>query len=159
MNDARRRSQLGHVSSEERPDEMLPAATQARQHATVRQVHETELIEDYVELIADLIDATGEARAAEVARRMDVRQATVAKMINRLAERGLVETAPYRPLHLTDSGRLMAERSRERHAVVLRFLRALGVPEDTARIDAEGIEHHVSEETLELMRRHGGGER
>lgn len=159
MSDARQLNRLGHVSSEARPDEMLPAATHARQHATVRQVHETELIEDYVELIADLIDATGEARAAEVARRMDVRQATVAKMINRLAERGLVETAPYRPLHLSESGRRMAEHSRERHAVVLRFLRSLGVSEDTARIDAEGIEHHVSEETLELMRRHGGSER
>lgn len=157
MSNMSHHNRLGHVSSEARPDEMLPAATQARQHATVRQVHETELIEDYVELIADLIDATGEARAAEVARRMDVRQATVAKMINRLTERGLVETAPYRPLHLTDSGRRMAEHSRERHAVVLRFLRSLGVSEDTARIDAEGIEHHVSEETLELMRRHGGG--
>lgn len=146
------RHRPGPVSTENRPDEMLPAATHARQHATVRQVHETELIEDYVELIADLIDATGQARAAEVARRMDVRQATVAKMIGRLNERGLVTSEPYRPLHLTDEGRRMAERSRERHAVVLRFLLALGVSEDTARIDAEGIEHHVSDETLELMR-------
>ncbi len=154
MTDPRRR-RPDPVSTDERPDEMLPAATQARQHATVRQVHETELIEDYVELIADLIDTTGEARAAEVARRMDVRQATVAKMIGRLSERGLVTSEPYRPLHLTEDGRHMAARSRERHAVVLRFLLALGVSEDTARIDAEGLEHHVSEETLELMRRYG----
>lgn len=144
------------VSTENRPAEMLPAATHARQHATVRQVHETELIEDYVELIADLIDTTGEARAAELARRMDVRQATVAKMIGRLNERGLVTSEPYRPLHLTEDGRRMAEHSRERHAVVLRFLVALGVSEETARIDAEGIEHHVSEETLDLMRHYGG---
>jgi DtxR family manganese transport transcriptional regulator len=46
----------------------------------------------------------------------------------------------------------MAEASRERHAVVLQFLRTLGVSEDTALSDAEGIEHHVSEETLAAMR-------
>jgi DtxR family manganese transport transcriptional regulator len=119
----------------------------------VREAHETELIEDYIELIADLVDVEGEARAVEVARRLGVRQATVAKMVRRLEERGLVATAPYRPIHLTEAGRTMAESSRRRHAVVLGFLRAMGVSEATARIDAEGIEHHVSDETLELMRR------
>lgn len=139
----------------ERAAPMPSADAQARQHTSVREAHETELIEDYVELIADLVDAGGEARSVELARRMGVRQATVAKMIRRLADRGLVVTEPYRPIHLTDSGREMAERSRERHAIVLGFLRALGVSDATARIDAEGIEHHVSDETLELMRRFG----
>lgn len=134
---------------------MPPVDTHARQHASVREAHETELIEDYVELIADLIDHDGAARAVEIARRMGVRQATVAKMVRRLAEHELVVTEPYRPIFLTGAGRRMAERSRERHAIVLRFLRHLGVSDETARIDAEGIEHHVSEETLELMRRYG----
>lgn len=132
---------------------MPSAEAQARQHTSVREAHETELIEDYIELIADLVDVEGEARAVEVARRLGVRQATVAKMVRRLEERGLVATAPYRPIHLTEAGRTMAESSRRRHAVVLGFLRAMGVSEATARIDAEGIEHHVSDETLELMRR------
>lgn len=134
-------------------DRMPSADAQARQHASVREAHETELIEDYVELVADLVDAKGEARAVEIARRMGVRQATVAKMVARLRERGLVTSEPYRAIFLTDAGRHVAERSRERHAVVLAFLRHLGVSDDTARIDAEGIEHHVSDETLELMRR------
>jgi len=139
---------------------MPPVDTQARQHASVREAHETELIEDYVELLADLIDTDGAARAVEIARRMGVRQATVAKMIRRLAEQGLVVTEPYRPVYLTRAGRAMAERSRERHAVVLSFLRRLGVSDTTARVDAEGIEHHVSAETLDLMRRFAaaGGE-
>ena len=130
-----------------------PAEQQARQHASVREAHETELIEDYVELIAELIDHDGEARAVDIARRLGVRQATVAKMVRRLDQRGLVTAEPYRSIFLTESGRSMAERSRERHAVVLAFLRAIGVSEATARIDAEGIEHHVSEETLAVMRR------
>jgi DtxR family manganese transport transcriptional regulator len=146
------RSRLSHVSSPDHPGEMLPADAHARQHARVRKAHETELVEDYVELIADLIDAKGEARAVEIARRMDVRQATVAKMIRRLRDNGLVTSEPYRAVFLTDAGRAMAETSRTRHSVVLAFLRWLGVSEETALQDAEGIEHHVSDETLAAMR-------
>lgn len=154
-----RYSRLAHVTSTDRPGEMLPADTHARQHARVRKAHETELVEDYVELIADLIDAKGEARAVEIARRMDVRQATVAKTVRRLREQGLVSSEPYRAIFLTDEGRRMAEASRERHAVVLDFLRWLGVSEETALQDAEGIEHHVSGETLDAMRRICGAAR
>jgi DtxR family manganese transport transcriptional regulator len=142
---------LSHVSTDS--GELLTADAHARQHASVRKAHETELIEDYVELVADLIDAKGEARAVEIAQRMGVRQATVAKMVRRLQDRGLVESEPYRAIFLTDDGRAMAESSRTRHAVVLAFLRALGVPEETALRDAEGIEHHVSDATLSAMRR------
>lgn len=144
---------LEHVTSSEHPDEMLAPDVHARQHVHVRKAHETELVEDYVELIADLIDAKGEARAVELAQRMGVTQATVGKMIRRLDERGLVTSEPYRSIFLTDAGRRMAEASRSRHITVLRFLRALGISETTARHDAEGIEHHVSSETLAAMQR------
>jgi len=133
--------------------ELLDPDTHARQYSNVRKAHETELIEDYVELIADLLQAKGEARAVELAQRMGVTQATVGKMIRRLDEAGLVTSQPYRSIFLTDAGIRMAQVSRKRHLVVLRFLRALGVSETTARQDAEGVEHHVSEETLELMQR------
>lgn len=137
------------------PDQpSMPAPDEhARQHASVRHAHETELVEDYVELIADLIDSDGEARAVELARRFGVSQATVAKMLNRLVERGLIVRERYRAILLTDTGRALAERSRARHALVLDFLRSLGVPEESARLDAEGIEHHAGNDTLEAMRR------
>lgn len=156
---------LEHVSARSNPERMIAPDVHARQHARVREAHQTELIEDYVELIADLIDTKGEARAVEVARRLGVRQATVGKMVGRLRELGLIESEPYRAIFLTDEGRRMAEASRERHAVVLRFLRAIGVSEETAMADAEGIEHHVSEETLQAFQRvaarleKNGGER
>jgi len=137
-------------------DMLPPAELHVRQHASVRKAHETELIEDYLELICELIDQEGEARAVDIASRMGVRQATVTKMVQRLAERGLVTAAPYRSIFPTEKGRTMARRSRERHVIVLRFLRALGVSEETARIDAEGMEHHVSEETLAAMQRFTG---
>ena len=134
-------------------DVLPPTEQHARQYAAVRDAHETELIEDYVELIGDLIEHKGEARATDVAARMGVSQATVARMVRRLNELGYVSSEPYRSLFLTDEGRRMAAWSRERHAVVLRFFRALGVDDATARIDAEGVEHHVSEKTLKLMER------
>jgi len=138
-------------SGEDHP--AMPAPDeQARQHASVRHAHETELVEDYVELIADLIDSRGEARAIDLAHRFGVGQATVSKMLRRLVERGLVLREPYRAILLTDAGRRLAELSRERHALVLDFLLALGVKEASARRDAEGIEHHVSDDTLEAMR-------
>jgi DtxR family manganese transport transcriptional regulator len=149
----RKYGRLEHVASPDRPDEMLAPEAHARQHAHVREAHKTELIEDYVELIADLIDAKGEARSVELAQRMGVTQATVGKMIRRLQERGLVTSEPYRSLFLTDAGRRMAEASRRRHIIVLRFLRALGISENAARQDAEGIEHHVSDEALAAMQR------
>lgn len=135
-------------------DALPPASEHARQYAAVRDAHETELIEDYVELIGDLLDYEGEARSTDVAARMGVSQATVARMVRRLNDLGYVVSEPYRSLFLTDKGREMAEWSRQRHAVVLAFLRSLGIEDATARIDAEGMEHHVSEETLKVMRQH-----
>ncbi len=144
---------LDHVLRNDATGELLDPKAHARQYSYVRKAHETELVEDYVELIADLIDAKGEARAVELAQRMGVTQATVGKMIRRMTDTGLVTSEPYRSIFLTDAGKRMADASRQRHIVVLRFLRALGVSEVTARQDAEGVEHHVSSETIEIMRR------
>jgi DtxR family manganese transport transcriptional regulator len=111
------------------------------------------LAEDYLELIADLIEDGNEARQVDIAARMGVAQPTVAKMLSRLAAEGLVTRKPYRGVFLTAAGRAVAEESRARHQTVEAFLRSLGVSAETARIDAEGIEHHVSSETLAAFRR------
>ena len=118
-----------------------------------REARRSELAEDYVELIADLIGDGGEARQVDIAARLGVAQPTVAKMLKRLSEDGLVQQRPYRGVFLTEAGRILADQARERHQVVERFLCALGVSPETARRDAEGIEHHVSGETLEAFRR------
>jgi DtxR family transcriptional regulator, manganese transport regulator len=118
-----------------------------------RADHQTELIQDYVELIAELIDERKEARGSDIALRLGVANATVVKMLKRLHERGLIEQQPYRPIFLTVDGWKMAEDGRRRHETVENFLLALGVSPETARIDSEGIEHHVSTETLKAMSR------
>ncbi len=124
-----------------------------------RESRRFELVEDYVELIADLIDDAGEARQIDIARRLGVAQPTVAKMVKRLADDGLISQRPYRGVFLTEAGRKLAETSRSRHQIVEEFLRALGISPGNARIDAEGIEHHVSEETLATFQAFSAGKR
>lgn len=119
----------------------------------VREAHRRELIDDYVELISDLIREVGEARQVDMAARLGVSQPTVAKMLKRLASVGLIEQIPWRGVFLTAEGEKLAQESRERHQIVESFLLVLGVSPDIARRDAEGMEHHVSEETLECFRR------
>jgi DtxR family manganese transport transcriptional regulator len=117
----------------------------------MRQARQMEVAEDYVELIADLIAEEGEARAVDLAERFGVSNATVNKTLARLQREYLVQTRPYRSIFLTDAGTEMAKASRRRHQIVLGFLHAIGVPAEAAAIDAEGIEHHVSEETLAVF--------
>ncbi len=132
----------------------LPAAdTQAARFSRARTRDRSAVTEDYVELIADLLDALGEARAVDLAHRLGVTQATVAAAIARLQRDGLVETRPYRGLFLTHAGRAAAQAARHRHSVVVRLLLALGLDQATAEADAEGIEHHVSEATLRAFER------
>ena len=119
----------------------------------VRAAHQTELAEDYVELIADLIDERGEARGTDIAMRLGVANATVVKTLKRLQDAGLVAQEPYRAIFLTAEGWSMADGGRRKHKLVESFLLYLGVSAETARIDSEGIEHHVSEETLRAMAR------
>jgi DtxR family transcriptional regulator, manganese transport regulator len=124
---------------------------QAEGFATVRQAHESEMAEDYVELIAELIDSFGEARPVDIAGRLGVKAPTVTKNISRLKAAGLVRSEKYRAVFLTDRGRALAEACRRRHRIVVSFLQRLGVEEDVAERDAEGIEHHVSEVTLRAL--------
>ena len=121
---------------------------QAERFKRVREAHQTELAEDYVELIDDLIAETGEARVVDLAGRLGVTNATVNNTIQRLQRDGLVTAKPYRAIFLTERGQEMATTARDRHRIVLEVLLALGVDAATAELDAEGIEHHVSEATL-----------
>lgn len=136
------------------PDLPLPAAdTHSEGFRHTRQARRNALQEDYVELIAALMADGGEARQVDIAQRLGVAQPTVAKAIHRLIAEGLVVKRPYRGVFLTPAGERVAKASHARHETVESFLKALGVDPDTARIDAEGIEHHVSEQTLRAFRR------
>lgn len=132
-------------------DDLRSAETQAGAFQAVREARRSELAEDYVELIAELIAHFGEARPVDIASRLGVTAPTVAKTLDRLARDGLVMRARYRSVFLTDQGRALAEECRVRHDIVVRFLIRLGLDAETAEQDAEGIEHHVSARTLALF--------
>lgn len=127
-------------------------SSRAERFQRVRDAHQTEMAEDYVELIADLIDEKGEARVVDLAEGLGVTMPTVNNAIQRLQRDGLVTTKPYRAIFLTERGQEMAVAARERHRLVVELLLALGVDAATAEVDAEGIEHHVSEATLAAFR-------
>ncbi|MEM0984585.1 MAG: manganese-binding transcriptional regulator MntR [Planctomycetota bacterium] len=131
----------------------------SKPYRAARRAHATEITEDYVEAIAEVIDRDGECRVKDLAAEFGVSHVTVTKTVARLVKEGLAETEPYRPIGLTDAGRELAASCRRRHEVVLRFLMALGVPAETAEIDAEGIEHHISPVTLERMERFSSSRR
>jgi len=118
-----------------------------------RQDHSRETAEDYVELVAELIEKNGEARAVDLADILGVSPVTVGKTLQRLDREGYVVTRRYRSIFLTDKGKELALQSMSRHEMVLAFLLKIGVPPEIAEIDVEGIEHHVSAETLAAMRR------
>lgn len=129
------------------------AARRAAAFQRMRDAHSTEMAEDYVELIGDLIAEVGEARLTDLAQNLGVSHATAAKVVQRLAREGLVESRPYRSIFLTAEGETVAAASRERHRIVHEFLLALGVSDRVAEADSEGIEHHVSSETLAVFQR------
>ncbi len=133
---------------------LVDTETQVESFRKARKARRTELVEDYVELVADLIADGGEARQTDIASRLGVSQPTVAKMMKRLSDEGLITQRPYRGAFLTEAGKALAQKSRARHDIVEAFLCALGVSPETARDDAEGLEHHVSAETLTAFERY-----
>ena len=132
----------------------MPAeSTQARRFGKTRTAQASALLEDYVELIDDLIASHGEARPTDVARRLGVSHVTAIKAIGRLKREGLATSRPYRGVFLTEAGQALASRVRARHRLVVDVLLALGVPAEAAEADAEGLEHHVSDATLDAFAR------
>ena len=117
----------------------------------VRDAHKTENTEDYLEIIADLLNSKGEARIVDIANKLGIAQATANKTIRRLQNQGYVKKEPYRSIFLTLKGQELASISKKRHIIVLTFLKKLGIDNKTAEADAEGIEHHVSKKTLKKM--------
>ena len=119
----------------------------------IRADHSLEITEDYIELISDLIEIHGEARAVDLASQLGVSKPTVNATIQRLQKDGLVISKPYRSIFLTEKGSELAKFCRNRHEIVYKFLIKIGVNEKIALTDSEGLEHHVSIETLNAFKK------
>lgn len=126
---------------------------EANPHQATRGHHANETAEDYVEAIFDILSEQQACRVQDLANHFGVSHVTVSRIVGRLQKQELLTTAPYKPIQLTEQGRLLAKTVKKRHEIVFDFLRWLGVDERTAEIDSEGIEHHVSKKTLAAMKR------
>ncbi len=110
-------------------------------------------VEDYLEVVYDLMQRKGYARSADIAELLGVKPASVTVMLQRLHAKGFVVYERYRGLTLTSRGEQLAKSVQQRHRTILKFLRILGVEEKIAKSDAEGIEHHVHKDTVNRMMR------
>ncbi|PNG26637.1 transcriptional regulator MntR [Methylocella silvestris] len=132
----------------------LPDETeQAQRFEKARSAQARAVLEDYAELIDDLLTSGGEARPTDIARRLGVSHPTAIKSIARLKREGLAASEVNRGVFLTAAGHELAARARARHRVVVDLLVAVGVPRACAELDAEGMEHHVSDIALAAFSR------
>ena len=108
-------------------------------------------IEDYLEVVYELIQRKGYARPSDIAERLDVKVPSVTSMMQKLHGMGLIVYERYRGLTLTEKGEEIARFSQQKHMTITNFLQILGVAEKIAKSDAEGIEHHVHRDTIRRM--------
>jgi Mn-dependent DtxR family transcriptional regulator len=111
----------------------------------------TTRMEDYLEVIYELIQHKGYATTVDISKYLNVSSPSVTKMLQRLSDGGHVNYEKYRGITLTDAGVAIARNIHERHGVLADFLVMIGVDPDTANRDAEGIEHHLHPETLKKL--------
>ncbi|MBI3415439.1 MAG: transcriptional regulator MntR [Verrucomicrobia bacterium] len=107
--------------------------------------------EDYLERIHELIEEKGYARVVDIASSLEVKQASVTSMVQKLGELGFLNYEKYRGLILTDKGRAVARGIQQRHETLARFFSVLGLDAETQQSDIEGIEHHLSPATVAML--------
>jgi Mn-dependent DtxR family transcriptional regulator len=110
-------------------------------------------MEDYLEIIGELVDLKGYATTLDISRYMNVSAPSVTKMLQRLDENGFLEYEKYHGINLTSKGIQVAEGIRQKHGILLEFFEILGVGYETANQDAEGIEHHLNPKTIKQLRK------
>jgi len=110
-------------------------------------------MEDYLEIISELVELKGYATTLDISRYMLVSAPSVTKMLQRLDESGFLEYEKYHGINLTHKGNQVAETIRQKHGILLEFFEILGVGYGTANQDAEGIEHHLNPKTIKQLRK------
>ena len=131
----------------------------AKRLESIKTAHELEKtrsssrMEDYLEIISELVELKGYATTLDISRYMNVSAPSVTKMLQRLDEGGFLEYEKYHGINLTKKGTQVAEGIRQNHGILLEFLEILGVGYDTANQDTEGIEHHLNPKTIKQLRK------
>ena len=110
-------------------------------------------IEDYLEVISELVELKGYANTIDISRYMNVSAPSVTKMLHRLDENGYLEYEKYRGINLTTKGNALADAVRQKHGILLEFFMMLGIDYNAANQDAEGMEHHLNPKTIKQLRK------
>jgi Mn-dependent DtxR family transcriptional regulator len=108
-------------------------------------------VEDYLERILELINSKGYARVVDIAAALEISQASVTNMVQRLDAEGLLKYEKYRGLVLTGAGEKLARSIAHRHKLLTDFLKLLGLSDRVIYHDVEGMEHHISLPTLRAI--------
>ena len=111
----------------------------------------TDRMEDYLEVIYELVEQKGYATTVDISTYLNVSSPSVTKMTQRLDETGYLKYEKYRGIRLTDEGVRIAQNIRNRHGLLADFFKMIGVDEESANSDAEGIEHHLHPETIKRL--------
>lgn len=113
-----------------------------------------ESMEDYLETILLLQQRNGKVRSIDIANELEFTKASVSVAMKGLREKGLITMAETGYITLTKEGLSKAENVLERHTLISDWLIQLGVSKETAIRDACKIEHDISEETFEILKKH-----
>ena len=119
----------------------------------VERTKSSSRMEDYLEIISELVELKGYATTLDISRYMNVSAPSVTKMLQRLDESGFLEYEKYHGINLTSKGKNVAEGIRQKHGILLEFFEILGIEYDTANEDTEGIEHHLNPKTIKQLRK------
>ncbi len=140
-----------NVKSNNRLDSIRDAHNNERGEGNKKHADTTDAMEDYLEVIYELIQKKGYATTIDIANYLDVSSPSVTKMVKRLDRIGYLVYEKYRGIHLTSEGIAIANNIHKSHDLLVEFLRMIGIDEETANRDAEGIEHHLHPQTIEKL--------
>jgi Mn-dependent DtxR family transcriptional regulator len=118
---------------------------------SVKKEDRTDRMEDYLEVIYELVQEKGYATTVDISSYLNVSSPSVTKMMQKLDETGYLKYEKYRGIKLTNEGTRIARNIRNRHGLLAEFFMIIGVDEETANNDAEGIEHHLHPETMKKL--------
>ncbi|MDW0138468.1 MAG: transcriptional regulator MntR [Nitrososphaeraceae archaeon] len=118
---------------------------------SVKKQDRTDRMEDYLEVIYELVQQKGYATTVDISSYLNVSSPSVTKMMQKLDETGYLNYEKYRGIKLTNEGIRIARNIRNRHGLLAEFFMIIGVDEETANNDAEGIEHHLHPETMRKL--------
>jgi DtxR family transcriptional regulator, manganese transport regulator len=125
----------------------------AEHFKTTRKHHSNETAEDYTELISDLIKEKGSARIGDISKNLGISHVTALRTVRRLEKEGYLIAPLHQEISLTSKGKKIALFSKKRHTLLIKFFCEIGIPRRLAEIDIEGIEHHISQETLTYIQK------